>query len=76
MPIFDYQCGDCGKTYDVYHKVREVFEDIICPTCGSKKYKKLISAPSVAISSGSRSNNSSCSTPNFGGGCSGGSCGI
>ena len=31
MPIYDYRCNDDGSTYDVFHKVREIEEDIICP---------------------------------------------
>jgi len=49
MPIYDYQCGECGKTYDVFHKVREVEEDIVCPSCSSRKHVRLISAPSVSV---------------------------
>jgi putative FmdB family regulatory protein len=49
MPIYDYQCADCGTTYDVFHKVREVEEDVVCPSCQSLKHVRLISAASVAV---------------------------
>ncbi len=71
MPVFDYQCNQCKTTYDVYHKTREIEEDIVCPSCGSKEHKRLISAP--AISMGGRSD--SCSAEG-GCGCSGGQCGL
>jgi len=48
MPIYDYQCSDCNKVYDVFHKVREVEEDIICPACNSTKHVRLISAPTIS----------------------------
>jgi putative FmdB family regulatory protein len=48
MPIYDYQCSDCRKTYDVFHKVREVEADIVCPSCSSTKHVRLISAPSIS----------------------------
>jgi putative FmdB family regulatory protein len=54
MPVFDYQCTECGKNYDLYHKVREVKEDIVCPSCGSTNHKKLMSVPNV--STGGKSN--------------------
>jgi putative FmdB family regulatory protein len=51
MPIYDYKCNDCYKTYDVFHKVREVVEDVVCPTCGSAKHTRLLSAPSFSMGS-------------------------
>jgi len=52
MPIYDYQCAGCGTTYDVFHKVREIKEDIVCPQCNSKEHVRLISAPSVSVKRG------------------------
>jgi putative FmdB family regulatory protein len=75
MPVFDYSCSDCGKTYDVYHKVREVAEDVICPHCGSVKHKKLFSAATVSMG-GSASASQSAPPCEMGGGCCGGACGL
>lgn len=47
MPTYDYQCGACGVQYDVFHKVHEVIEDVVCPSCGSENHTRLISAPAV-----------------------------
>ena len=47
MLIYDYRCDECGITYDIFHKVREVTEDILCPECGSPKHTRLISAPVI-----------------------------
>jgi len=80
MPIYDYRCTDCGSTYDVFHKVREVQEDIVCPSCGSLHHQRLIGAPNFAMSTKSGSAfstpqaSSGCSTEE--GGCCGGSCGL
>ena len=76
MPVFDYRCSDCGTTYDVYHKGKEVSEDVICPHCGSATHKKLMSAASVSV--GGKSDNSSFqgSSCESGGGCCGGACGL
>jgi len=73
MPIYDYQCNDCRANYDVFHKVSEVVEDIICPSCGSMRHTRLISAPNVAVGSSEGSVPSSCAE-NFGGSCCGGAC--
>jgi putative FmdB family regulatory protein len=74
MPIYDYQCAKCGKTYDVFHKVREVLGDVVCPSCGSPDHARLISAPSFSMGGPGRSGSEapSCSDGN----CCGGACGL
>ncbi len=77
MPVYDYRCSGCGTVYDVYHKVKEISEDVICPHCGSAKYKKLISASSLPV--GGKSSGSSFSEPPCESGgdcCGGGACGL
>ena len=76
MPVYDYKCTDCDKTYDVYHKVREVIVDIICPSCGSTNHKKLMSVTQVSMGSGSDCSDGSCNPYGGGGGCAGGMCGL
>jgi len=76
MPVYDYRCAECSATYDIYHKVREVTEDVICPVCGSKSYKKLMSVPTVATHSHGDSPSSSCACDNGGECCGGGPCGM
>lgn len=75
MPIFDYHCSDCGAKYEVFHKVREKTEDVLCPECGSTNYKKQMSIPAVSMESTSASAGPSCES---GGscGCSSGMCGL
>jgi putative FmdB family regulatory protein len=55
MPIYDYKCADCGTIYDVFHKVREIPEDVICPSCNSNNYSRLLSAPNFSMKAGKRS---------------------
>lgn len=77
MPVFDYQCEECKTKYDVYHKVREITDDVLCPSCGSKSHKRLMSVPSAPVmgsASGSYSTDSSCDSG--GCGCSGGMCDV
>ena len=74
MPIYDYKCASCGTTYDVFHKVREVIEDVVCPSCESPDHVRLLSAPNVAVGHGTPAHVvPSCSS---GGGCCGGACGL
>lgn len=72
MPVYDYRCTACGSLYDVYHKTREVAEDVLCPTCGSAEHKKLMSVPAVAVSGNSK--NESAGQCGMGDGCCGGTC--
>lgn len=72
MPIYDYRCTDCGTVYDVFHKVREVKEDVVCPSCASAAHLRLLSAPAV-LAGGSRS--AAAELPACGAdGCCGGGC--
>ena len=44
MPIYEYQCGDCGHYLDALQKVSD--EPLKhCPDCGKASLKKLLSAP-------------------------------
>jgi putative FmdB family regulatory protein len=75
MPVFDYRCEACMTTYDVYHKVREIAEDVVCPSCGSKSYKRMISLPGISVA-GSVSRKQSPEQTCESGCCSGGMCGM
>ncbi|HTR80353.1 MAG TPA: zinc ribbon domain-containing protein [Bacteroidota bacterium] len=73
MPVFDYKCDKCGTRYDVYHKVKEVAEDVVCPACGSKSHKKLMSVPAAPASAhDGEYSDTSCESGTCG--CSGGAC--
>jgi putative FmdB family regulatory protein len=74
MPIYDYRCDECSKKYDIYHKVREIVEDNICPHCGSTRHTRLLSAPMVKM--GKHSAASMEHPPCGEGNCCGGSCGL
>jgi putative FmdB family regulatory protein len=75
MPIYDYRCTDCGSTYDIYHKTREVIEDVVCPSCHSAKHTRLMSVPAAAVMNGGTSSSfSSAPSCESGGGCCGGAC--
>ncbi|MBN1397083.1 MAG: zinc ribbon domain-containing protein [Bacteroidetes bacterium] len=73
MPIYDYKCKDCNAAFDIFHKVREVDEDIICPNCSSHNYSRLISITNSIIKGIS---STACSRENCGmeGSCGGNNC--
>lgn len=41
MPLFEYECKDCRKTFEVL--VKNADDKISCPECGSKKVEKMLS---------------------------------
>jgi putative FmdB family regulatory protein len=43
MPVYEYDCGGCGKRVDVYLKSVNAAEPSACPQCGSPKIHKAIS---------------------------------
>jgi putative FmdB family regulatory protein len=74
MAVYEYVCRDCSSLYDVLHLGKENTDKIVCPSCQSTNYKKLLSVFNAQTrpSTGSRSAPApSCSTGacGIGGGC-------
>lgn len=42
MPLYDYRCNDCNKTFELLIKISE---SPVCPTCGGQNLEKLVSLP-------------------------------
>lgn len=42
MPIFDFRCLDCNKTFELLVKAAT---QPACPTCGGQKLEKQVSLP-------------------------------
>jgi len=51
MPIYEYQCGDCGHIFDALQKISD---DPLsqCPECDKDALKKLLSAPKFRLKGG------------------------
>lgn len=51
MPIYDYQCIECGHALEAIQKLSDpLLTD--CPQCGQAGLKKQVSAPSFRLSGG------------------------
>jgi len=46
MPIYEYACDACGKKTEVIQGMNEK-PLRVCPHCGERKLKKLLSAPAI-----------------------------
>ena len=78
MPIFDYVCITCGKTFEKLQLAgRE--ETVTCTACGQEKVEKKVSAPFLPASVGKPANedrSACCAKAPGNSGCPTGSCGM
>lgn len=50
MPIYEYQCSDCGNHYEQIRRMSEADTNLECPKCRSNRVRRQLS--SFATSSG------------------------
>jgi putative FmdB family regulatory protein len=60
MPIYEYQCKDCGEEFEKFVRSMNSQEEIICPKCGSSETKKAFSVFGVSSGQARSSASSSC----------------
>jgi len=68
MPIYEYQCLDCRRSFEMIRPIKDADSAAECDECHSKNVKRLISLFNAASEGRSISGGNSC------GGCAGGSC--
>ncbi|HJT21918.1 MAG TPA: zinc ribbon domain-containing protein [Nitrospira sp.] len=44
MPIYEYRCGRCEKTFEATQSVHVRVEDTVCPFCQAQEATRLISS--------------------------------
>ena len=59
MPLYDFQCRDCGGTFEVTLRFSEADRIPVCPKCESGNTKKQLSKIAVFVSSSSSGSQSS-----------------
>lgn len=50
MPIYEYQCKDCGREFE--ELVMSQDRTVTCPDCGSERTEKLMSACCAKVDGG------------------------
>ncbi|MBI5815725.1 MAG: zinc ribbon domain-containing protein [Nitrospinae bacterium] len=80
MPIYEYTCSNCGKSFEALVMSAESRKGIKCPSCGSARIEKDLSVFSPSIGSAQPAMPrcemaGGCSTPNIPG-CRSGMCGL
>ena len=67
MPIYEYECLDCGERFEVLQRMGEGAANLTCPECGESRVTKQFST--FASSTGGPQ----ASAASLGGGCGSGS---
>ncbi|MGA2648322.1 MAG: zinc ribbon domain-containing protein [Candidatus Sulfotelmatobacter sp.] len=44
MPVFDYVCNDCHKTFELVLTLKEHEAEAKCPMCGSENVEQEVTA--------------------------------
>ena len=70
MPIFEYDCSNCGVSFEKLIRGASA-EKVACPRCSSRKVKKRMSTCAHSVAGGSSSPKSSGSGHSCSGSCSG-----
>jgi len=66
MPVYEYQCSECGKKFEIRQSMGEDGSKLSCPNCSSSNLRRILSS---FFSQGSASD-ISCPT------CNSGTCGL
>jgi putative FmdB family regulatory protein len=43
MPLYEYNCPDCGETFERLRRMQDADRELDCPKCGSGEVKRLLS---------------------------------
>jgi len=60
MPIYEYQCQECGEKFEKLVRLSTSTSEIECPKCGRWKVEKLISVFSARTSRVTAASASAC----------------
>jgi putative FmdB family regulatory protein len=44
MPLYEYECQDCGRIFEVFTQLREVWATPKCPECGKVNVERVLSS--------------------------------
>jgi putative FmdB family regulatory protein len=43
MPMYEYRCQVCGRTYEQLRRMSDADRDLECPECQSREVERLVS---------------------------------
>jgi putative FmdB family regulatory protein len=68
MPIYEFSCSTCDRSFEELVRSAESVSEVVCPTCGGRHVKRKISLfaskanTAGAFASASSASGASCST--------------
>lgn len=48
MPIYEYACAPCGKSFEAYILRKTDEAEVACPACGGREVSRQMSRPAAA----------------------------
>jgi putative FmdB family regulatory protein len=52
MPLFEFVCNDCSRSFEELVRSTSAISDVTCPKCGSSQVNKKISTFASRVSGG------------------------
>ncbi|GAG39881.1 unnamed protein product [marine sediment metagenome] len=52
MPIYEYECEECGGRFELRRGITDSDSDISCPKCGTENPRRVFSVFTMGSSSG------------------------
>ncbi|MBS1855180.1 MAG: zinc ribbon domain-containing protein [Acidobacteria bacterium] len=43
MPLYEYRCGTCGKSFEQLRRMQDADRDLECPECKSREVERQLS---------------------------------
>jgi putative FmdB family regulatory protein len=43
MPLYEYRCQKCGKSFELLRRMQDADRDLTCPECQSAEVERLLS---------------------------------
>jgi len=43
MPLYEYRCQNCGKSFEMLRKMQDADRELECPDCRSDELERLLS---------------------------------
>ena len=43
MPMYEYRCRKCGKSFEMLRRMQDTDRDLKCPECQSEEIERLLS---------------------------------
>ena len=44
MPIYEYRCNRCGKSFELLRRFGQTDDEILCPECESAEIERVLSS--------------------------------